>query len=153
MREELKLGGSVVLRVSAGRTIYPCVRARSAQTPTLWASSARTAKAPICVTNHCSRITNHDAFLIDTLPIRITSKPFACNKWSRSNRHSSETPNRPFLASVLSAQSRLGKVIVPGACFASASRKLPFSHTVSTNFGSAAPGCYPSKMPFRKVCL
>ena len=37
------------------------------------------------------------AFLIDTLPIRITPKPFACNKWSHSNRHSSATPKRTIL--------------------------------------------------------
>jgi hypothetical protein len=64
------------------------------------------------------RITNCDAFLIDTLPIRITPKPLACNKWSHSNRHSSETLKLPQNWSVAVSQRRYFGAKSPGRCAA-----------------------------------
>src|SRR4029077_14317625 len=105
--------------------------------------------SPICAaldTYHRRRI---NVFLIDTLPIRIIAKSFACIATSRSNRHSSEALNCRFLHSLIrdgagaeivdSAANRASREVQP---------KLPFSHTLSTNFGSLAPGCYPFKIAF-----
>ena len=56
--------------------------------------------SPSLITNHHSLITNNypqiTAFLIDTLPIRIARKSFACIIGTRSNRHSSEALFAPF---------------------------------------------------------
>jgi hypothetical protein len=79
MRQELEFGGVT----ARGGDLSWCVSAASLSTSF---SSLRASAA-------CILTLKTDAFLIDTLPIRITTKSLICIASARSNRHSSAALN------------------------------------------------------------
>src|SRR4029077_5088558 len=96
MRQELKFGELARRTLRAGRKV------NLASNPVRQSKANSFSKGRwlhISATNHYSptcpersrRVTTHDAFLIDTLPIRITVKSSICSTGAHSNRHSSET--------------------------------------------------------------